>query len=575
MQSRSRLAGAGAGVALLVAVLVAVDTRADVILTGNIVSFFPGTDLRVGQTGSGQMTVNNGSVVTLTAGGNPLEEPYFVMGRLAGSSGAAAITDPGSAVSLVASGLPNTSAAVHIGREGSGTMSITNGGALRVTMDPNALPAPNTLAPNITVGREAAGTGSLTVSNGTVLVEGVGAFFFIGREGGTGTANFGVGSGLTIRNLPGHADGDGAALVVGRNNSSVGLASFTDSNVAIDGGLSAGGISVGRDTGARGTVTFTGLGTLVDITAGSDAFLAAGREAGTQGQVIVSNGARINLTGERGTIDLGRNAGATGSLQIVGGSVIDLSASTLDGDAIVGGSYTGKTSAGSGTLLIDGAGSHLNLGNATGGSPHRVIVGAATTLGGVSSDGGHVTVRNGGLLTADVVNLGVNGVLDGNGKINAAISLKGGVLAPGNSPGKMTVGGDLTVSSGRIEVEIGGIGDGEYDVLDVLGGVVFNGGSILFKFIDGFLPQLGDAIDFLRADTVAGLENAVFAYEGAAGGFLFDVTTLAEGGLRFLARSDAAAVPEPTSLALLGIGLLGFAIGLRRRGGRGVRIPGI
>ena len=83
--------------------------------------------------------------------------------------------------------------------------------------------------------------------------------------------------------------------------------------------------------------------------------------------------------------------------------------------------------------------------------------------------------------------------------------------------------------------------------------------------MDGFLPKTNDVVNFLFADAILGLNNIAFQYQGAAPGFAFDVVDDWSGGLQFLARNDAIAVPEPASMALFGAGLLGLGLMSRRR----------
>ncbi len=68
--------------------------------------------------------------------------------------------------------------------------------------------------------------------------------------------------------------------------------------------------------------------------------------------------------------------------------------------------------------------------------------------------------------------VGLNGLLNGNGTITGNVVLNGGTIAPGNSPGTMTVDGDLTLNSGFLELEIA---TGSEDHFDVSGNVFLGG----------------------------------------------------------------------------------------------------
>src|SRR3546814_17804750 len=69
-------------------------------------------------------------------------------------------------------------------------------------------------------------------------------------------------------------------------------------------------------------------------------------------------------------------------------------------------------------------------------------------------------------------------------------------------------------SDGVLEIDIAGLLAGQFDVLAVSSLAAFTGGSILLSFIDDFLPQAGDAIEFLTASAITGLENVTFLYAG-------------------------------------------------------------
>jgi hypothetical protein len=128
----------------------------------------------------------------------------------------------------------------------------------------------------------------------------------------------------------------------------------------------------------------------------------------------------------------------------------------------------------------------------------------------------------------------------------------------------LTINGDVTFAGGALKIEVAGLNDGQFDILEVFGTADFSNGLIEFAFIDGFLPSVGDSFEFVRASSILGLSSASFAYSGLADGFLFDVSV--DGNdLRFVARNNGLPIPEPGTLALLGLGLAGLAATRRRK----------
>jgi hypothetical protein len=163
------------------------------------------------------------------------------------------------------------------------------------------------------------------------------------------------------------------------------------------------------------------------------------------------------------------------------------------------------------TILLDGAGSNL----------YNASTGTTSALAPLASNAGHLTIRNGRdlattgnlsnsgvLVVGDNSTLTVNGILTNTGKIGGTgrivalttIASNGSRLTPGNSPGKLTIEGNLELDNGVIyEWEVGTVAS---DLIDVIGNLSF-------------------------AQT-ATLEVLPFGPEGAVGGdyVLFSVTGL-------------------------------------------------
>lgn len=198
--------------------------------------------------------------------------------------------------------------------------------------------------------------------------------------------------------------------------------------------------------------------------------------------------------------------------------------------------YTGPTSINSGTMVLAGS-----------------IVGSVTSLNG--------------------------GTLKGTGTLGE-LTVFGGTLAPGNSPGILNTG-NVAFVGGTLAIEIGGSQAGNtlnsYDQLNVTGTVSLNSPITLTLDFSGYDPADGvDRFVIVNNDgsDAISLNN---------GGRLFFGTTQLDEGTIFTATSGAftqdfqvsytggtgndivvTAVPEPTvSMGAL-VGLLGLA-GLRRR----------
>jgi hypothetical protein len=236
----------------------------------------------------------------------------------------------------------------------------------------------------------------------------------------------------------------------------------------------------------------------------------------------------LNSLSGTGTVDLGTST----VLNFNNSGSIGLSGVTLSGTGTI-------TQSGTGVLTID-----------------------SDYAADLTVEAGVLRVDSGVTVTGDAaVNDG--GVLQGEGTIAGIVTVNnGGTLAPGASPGVLTVDDLVLGSGGAFSVELEGLAVGsEYDQLVVnstvdLGGdlLISTGGSLnlfdTFTIID--YPVGGLTGGFTNTTNLAGLE-IVSSLDGG----LFSVDYVGAGSEVILQK-----IPEPASLSLL---LLGSVALLRRR----------
>jgi hypothetical protein len=98
------------------------------------------------------------------------------------------------------------------------------------------------------------------------------------------------------------------------------------------------------------------------------------------------------------------------------------------------------------------------------------------------------------------VNVGVGGTLKGVGTIQGNVNNSGGTVAPGASPGTLTITGNYTQgASGTLDMEIGGLTAGtQYDQLVVQGSTSL-AGTLNTTLVNGFVPVAGNTFTLIQS----------------------------------------------------------------------------
>ena len=114
---------------------------------------------------------------------------------------------------------------------------------------------------------------------------------------------------------------------------------------------------------------------------------------------------------------------------------------------------------------------------------------------------------------------GTQGRVFGSGLIDVADAgiafTNAGVVAPGHSPGVITINGDFVqTASGRLSVEIGGTRPGlEFDLLNISGRATL-AGAIELDLLNNFLPAAGGAFDVVNSASLVGDFQSVILPSG-------------------------------------------------------------
>ncbi|MFT3817876.1 MAG: hypothetical protein QM750_09660 [Rubrivivax sp.] len=532
-----------------------------------------------GAAGNGTLAISNGgrleidtSALALT---NVNGQTGMYLGAFNGSTGAMTVSGAGS--TLLISGGTGMTPYVAVGRDsGNGTLLISNGGLVEVSSLHTSVPSGGNsyLAgdlSNFEIGRRVAGSGSGPTS-GSVTVTGAGSQLLMS---GNADAFIQVGNGVNASGTLNILNGGrtrSSAVFIG-TQSGTGVLNMNGGQMLIDGVL-GGGPSAGFGGG-----------------------LIVGRGDGT-GVANIGNGSTVTITStaDRASFGIGGSAtaaGGTGSVTISGGSTLTVASP----NALIGvGVASSGTQAGIGSLTLSGAGTSV----AATGAGARVLLGAAAnTIGtvtvgagaslssdgliGVAHDGTASTAGTGTLVVNGTANaaqlfVGNNGLLGGNGVVNADV-VNQGVVNPGNSPGKLTINGAFDNSGGKIVLEVQSLGNGQYAMDELVfadwSQVFMDDGAIEFVFLGGTDPtdfqdaglfELGSFFKQLDANgdemALDGGDLGLFAnvaFSASAAGFtITDLSFNAQTGAFNATVAAAVPLPAPLLLVLLGLALLGL-----------------
>ncbi|MCC7122649.1 MAG: filamentous hemagglutinin N-terminal domain-containing protein [Gammaproteobacteria bacterium] len=345
-------------------------------------------------------------------------------------------------------------------------------------------------------------SGSMNLDGNVVFSGGTHAF--------SGTVTVPAGSSLNVAGATMNF-GDGSVLDLANN------LNFTSGSINIVGNGAGTTIAAGS-TLTLSSGSFGGAGKLANLGTFN---LAAGNVSAR-----VVNQGNMNVASGVATFDGASFDQNGGTLSIAGGATLNKNGGAFD--------WTGGTLAGAGTLTMAGGASFGLVGNGA-----RVLNGLTLNVAGLTVPGGSLTVQagtinaggvttvapgalldvtggtfnaagatvnvdgtlhaGGGAISAGTMNVNTGGMLSGTGTITGNV-VNAGTVAPGNSPGILTVDGNYTQGAGgTLAIEIGGLLPGaDYDRLAVTGTASLNG-TLGVSLTGGFTPGASDVFRVLTA----------------------------------------------------------------------------
>lgn len=460
----------------------------------------------VGDAGKGDLTLSNGANAS----------SLLVIASQAGSEGSVTIDGPASKWEAL------YGSTIIVGKEGVGRLSVINGGEVNIALGING---------GLVIGQE-------TGSTGSVAVTGAGSQLLVDSRivaGFNGKGDLRVSDGGLVA-APAYTNG--VDLEIG--GPFPGKAGSTG-NVIVDGAGSkiiARRLTVGEH--GSGSLTVSGGGE-IEIT--SSVTIANWTEEGVL--TVQDEGSMMLIKSNVvGSFDIGKYG--KGSLNIrQGGEVWN------QGNALVGVSILGDPS----IVTVEGNGSLWRsylispdgekAGRITIQNDSRLIVrdNAIVETSAMAAQLGGEIILDSGHLEIDGLALSTGGKLLGNGTIAGSV-VNGGVIAPGNSPGRLDINGDYTqLAEGLLSLDVSGLMPHEHDILAVTGLAVLDG--TLEVMFDGFAPRVGDSITFLESGPAGG-SFASIMIRGLAPGWTYSydaasltLTSLNDASLAFLILGDA------------------------------------
>lgn len=518
-----------------------------------------------GDTIGSPLAVKSSSLLIHNASSNALTINSYLQG---GSSGTKVITVDNSLGAVTLGGaIVNGNGVLSIVKNGTGTLRLTGSGGTStfsggVTLNAGTL--------EFGVSQTALGTGTFTINGGTIT-NGSGLSRTLSTNNAQAwNADFTFGSASVSGNDLNLGTGD-VSLSATRTvttSSSAGTAR----TLTVGGAIGDGGNGYGLIKAGNAQLRLNGANTFSGATKVNLGVLVLGNSLALQNSAIDTTGAgKINLSGITTSTFGGLTGGTALATVINSGYTGSLTAITLNTGTGKSYSYTG--------VIANGA---------TGMSLTKTGAGSQT-LGGVNTYTGATTISagtlilatNGSISSSSGINLGTSdsqGTLDVTSKtsgytIGASQTLSGygsvllasektltvnGNLAPGNSTGIVTIGGNLSLASTStttMELVNSTLGAGSgFDQIALSGtGLSLTYGGALVIDVS-LAAQTGSYQLFTGFATQTGTFSSItFSQAEAAGTFDYSTGVL-----------TLTAVPEPGTVALVGFSLLGLLVFRRR-----------
>ncbi len=412
---------------------------------------------------------SSGDNATFTLGNGTITDVISFVGLDAGSTGTVNING----------GTWNANSSMYVGYSGNGTLNMTGGTLAMGTYG------------TLTLGLYAGGSGLANISGGNLTGSGL---------------NVGSGSNGTL-NLSGNGTISVRQAILGNNPNVEGVLNVTSGNLTLTETMTIGLLGNGTVNLSGGSVSTR------DTVMGSFTFLARGLANITggnwtnSGSFTVGSGSNSTLNISGGQLTTGNMALSTG---VLSNSTLNLTGGTLATEQISEGSGTGNVTFSSGTLRLTGNQSALFSGFESGdvtlvgsgltldtqsfavasalgltgngslnkqGNGTLTLTGNNTYTGGTTISAGRLAVT--GSLGTGTVNVMDTATLSGSGSIGGTVIVAdGGRIAPGTSPGTLSVAG-LTLSNNSIlDFELatpGVVGGGINDLIEISGNLTLDG----------------------------------------------------------------------------------------------------
>lgn len=383
-----------------------------------------------------------------------------------------------------------------------------------------------------------------------------------------------------------------AWLERGANNSTFnvndGAVALISGNMTGTGTMTKNGVGLLKMTGSKtytgATVVGAGLMEVDNLAAGGVAS-AIGQSTNVSTNLRLGDGATLRYTGTGHSTDRlfavsGGAAGHSATIEASGTGAVDF---TNTGSTTWGTNNQTRTLKLGGTSTANNTLAALLANNGTGAvsltkqdAGKWIITGNNTYTGATTINGGSLIV-SGSIAAASAVAVNSGGTLGGSGTIGGSVTVSsGGFLAPGNSPGVLTVG-SLTLNSGSttaIEIAGAAVRGTDFDGINVTAESGLTYGGTLNLSFTGTLSE-GALLD-------------LFSFTGAAGGAFESIvstgaytgTWTENAGLWSFAGNDqlltfsqatgdlaVGAIPEPSTYAMLG-GMIALSLACGRRSAR-------